>query len=110
MTLSKVSFDKSRVFFSANTNLEVRDAIGSELSIKATEEDLGRYFGVPIINDRTSRDDYHYLIDRINAKLAYWKTKTLSMAGKATLVQSCLSTIPYYSMQTTQLPYPFVKT
>ena len=43
-------------------------------------------------------------MDKINGKLAGYKTKTLSMAGRATLIQSTLNTIPYYTMQSTKLP------
>ena len=43
-------------------------------------------------------------MDKINGKLAGWKTKTLSMAGRATLIQSTLNDIPCYTMQSTKLP------
>ena len=51
-----------------------------------------------------SKRDYQYLVDRVNGKLAGWRSKTLSMAGRATLIQSSLSTIPTYVMQTAKLP------
>ena len=100
---SKVSFDKSRVYFSENTNLELRDSICTELQMEATS-DLGKYLGVPTIHGRSTKGDYQYLVDRVNSKLAGWKAKTLSLAGRATLVQSCISTIPYYTMQSAKLP------
>lgn len=67
-------------------------------------EDLGTYLGVPTINGRTSKREYQFLVDKINNKLAGWKTKMLSLAGRATLVQSSLSSVPYYTMQTTKIP------
>ena len=100
---SKVSIAKSRVFFSKNTNFEIRQAICSTLGMDETE-DLGKYLGVPIINGRSSKREYQYLVDKINGKLAGWKMKSLSLAGRATLVQSAISSIPFYTMQTTKLP------
>lgn len=65
--------------------------------------DLGTYPGVPTINGRTSKRDYQYLVDRINGKLAGWKSKVMSLAGRTTLVQSSTTCMPYYAMHTTKL-------
>ena len=100
---SKVNNAKSKVYFSPNTNEVVREAVSEKLGMEITT-DLGSYLGVPTINGRTSKREYQYLVDKINGKLAGWKTKTLSMAGRATLIQSTLSSIPYYSMQSSKLP------
>lgn len=62
------------------------------------------YLGVPTINGRASRRDYQYLVDKISKKLSGWKTKTLSIAGRATLAQTSLVSIPFYTMHTTRLP------
>lgn len=58
---------------------------------------------MPTIHGRTTKKDYQFLVDIINGKLAGWKSKMLSMAGRATLIQSCLSSMTYYAMQTTKL-------
>lgn len=100
---SKVSADKSKIFFSPNTHLDVQDEISQALGMEITS-DLGKYLGVPTINGRTSKHEYQYLVEKINGKLAGWKTKTVSMAGRATLIQSTLNAIPYYAMQSTKLP------
>ncbi|XP_021771780.1 uncharacterized protein LOC110735912 [Chenopodium quinoa] len=54
---SKVSFDKSCVFFSENTEPDIRGAICDSLNMQYTE-DLGRYQRVPTISGRTSKQDY----------------------------------------------------
>lgn len=81
----------------------MRDLICEELRMEETK-DLGMYLGVPTINGRTSKREYQYLLDHINNKLAGWKSKVISPAGRATLVQSSISSMPYYAMQTTKLP------
>ena len=84
---------------------ETSNSISAELGIPLTD-DLGKYLGIPTINGRVSRNTFHFILDRIDKKLTGWKAKVLSMAGRATLVQSLISSIPYYSMQTTRLPRP----
>lgn len=73
---SKISVAKSRIYFSKNTREEVRSSICAELEMESTE-DLGIYLGVPTINGRTSKKEYRYLVDRINGKLAGWKSKVI---------------------------------
>lgn len=46
---------------------------------------LGDILGVPTINGHTSKADYQFLLDTINNKLAGWKAKCISMAGRVTL-------------------------
>ena len=41
--------------------------------------------------------------DKANKRLATWKCDTLSSGGKATLINSCLSSIPMYTMGVYQL-------
>lgn len=82
---SKVSISKLRIYLSPNTNLDIRDAVCAKLGMEATD-DLGTYLGVPTINGRSSKRDYQYLVERTNGKLAGWKAKTLSLAGRATLI------------------------
>lgn len=103
MSGSKVSRNKSKVFCSNNTQHETRSSICAALDIEETN-DLGAYLGVPTINGRTSTNEYQFLVDKINGKLSGWKAKIISIEGRATLAQSRISSMPYYSMQTTKLP------
>lgn len=100
---SRVSIEKSKIFFSQNTHYDLRDAVCSGLGMESTP-DLGKYLGVPTINGRTSKREFQYLVEKVNGKLAGWKAKTLSIAGRTTLIKSALSSIPYYTMQSTKLP------
>ena len=43
-------------------------------------------------------------MDKVRARLANWKTKFLSKAGRLCLISSTLETIPAYYMQATSLP------
>ena len=76
----KVSEAKSRVFFSRNTPSAAIVGICDTLSMAATE-DLGKYLGIPVLNGRVTRVRFQYIINRIDRKLAGWKTRCLSLAG-----------------------------
>ncbi|XP_031111969.1 uncharacterized protein LOC116015942 [Ipomoea triloba] len=99
----KVSLPKSSVFFSRNTNPDLQQRISETLGMLVVS-DMGKYLGVPSHHGRLSKESFSGIIDRIRAKLAGWKSKSLSLAGRYTLVQSVLTSIPYYTMQTTLLP------
>ncbi|KAL6138042.1 hypothetical protein ACLB2K_063330 [Fragaria x ananassa] len=66
--------------------------------------DLGVYLGMPLIHSRVSASAYANLVDKVQFRLASWKSKTLNMAGRLTLIQSVASSIPVYAMQTAKLP------
>lgn len=97
-----VNKDKTRIFFSKNVRPQRTIDICNYLEFKRTEQ-LGKYLGVPILHGRVTRDTYRYLEERVSRKLMGWKANSFSLAGRITLAQSVLSTIPYYTMQTTRL-------
>lgn len=98
----RVSLQKLAVYFSKNTPLELQQRISNSLGITKVE-DLGRYLGVPSFHGRITKDSFSWIIERIQARLTGWRSKTLSLAGRYVMVQAVLLTIPYYSMQSTLL-------
>ena len=70
----------------------------------APTEDLSKYLGVPAVTGQVTRVMFQHIIDRVEKRLLGWKTKCLSLAGRATLIQSTISSILAYSMQTMRLP------
>ncbi|XVF01308.1 hypothetical protein REPUB_Repub04eG0076700 [Reevesia pubescens] len=67
-------------------------------------QSLGTYLGVPIHSQRVSKATYKSLLDKVKKRLSGWKANQLSVAGRATLVQSVSSSIASYTMQSTKLP------
>ena len=45
---------------------------------------LGRYFGIPI-NHMARTQDFGYIIERVQSRLAGWKSNLLSFAGRLVL-------------------------
>lgn len=105
----RVNTLKSSLLFSKNTHPDLQQRIMNLTGIPRVE-DLGKYLGVPSIHGRLMKATYSDLIDRIQGKLAGWKSRTLTMAGRIVLAQSVLSSMPYYTMQSTFLPKGVVTT
>ena len=87
--------------FSANVLSMLANQISGEANI-LTIDDFGFYFSMHSINGRVTKHTFHHILDSVK-KLAGWKSYTLSLAGRITLAQSVINTMPYYSMQTSKL-------
>ncbi|KAM2637494.1 hypothetical protein EV1_021984 [Malus domestica] len=98
-----VNFEKSVLYCSPNTSRACVKSI-STICGSPVSESLGNYLGMPLIQTRVSKATYSGVIDKVQKRLATWKSKVLSMAGRITLIQAVTSSIPVYAMQTTKLP------
>jgi hypothetical protein len=65
---------------------------------------MGKYLGMPLIHSKISKHTYAAVLDKVQSRLAGWKSKTLNLAGRLTLIQSISCSIPTYTMQTAKLP------
>jgi hypothetical protein len=65
---------------------------------------LGKYLGANISLGRTNRGHFNHIVQKIQNRLSGWKQQCLSLAGRVTLSNSVLSTIPYYHMQYASIP------
>ena len=97
------NFQKSKIFISPNVPRREALAISFRCGMSLTTN-LGVYLVVPLIHRRTSKNNFNYIIGKIQNKLARWKSKLLSFADCAALVQAVNATIPNYTMQTLSLP------
>lgn len=67
----------------------------NDLSISSCT-DFGKYLGVPILTNKGNKRAYNFIIDKLGDKLASWKSKTLSLAGRLNLINSVTSAILIY--------------
>ena len=65
---------------------------------------LGKYLGFPILHKGRRRNDFQCVVERVQAKLAGWKTKCLSPAGRIVLIKVAVTAIPEYTMQCYRIP------
>ena len=98
----KVSLEKSRIYFFGDTSAFARVKVCNELQTQQTE-DLSFYFGMPTLSGRVSRATFQHIFDNFDKRLAGWKSRCLSLAGRVMLAKWVLSTLPIYSMQTARL-------
>lgn len=52
----------------------------------------------------TAKSTYAYIEEKVKQKLSGWNARNFSLAGRITLAKAVLSSIPLYTMQTSQLP------
>jgi hypothetical protein len=104
----KVSIEKTSILFSKNVTLETRATLQLISGFRVTSS-LGKYLGVPLNGKAPKREDFHYIITRLQNKLATWKASNLSFAGRVTLAKSVMEAIPIYPMMTTIIPKSIVK-
>lgn len=103
----KVSFHKSSIYFSPNLTQETAEEISLVGGIPIAG-DLGWYLGMYLVHGCHSKQQYQQLLDRVILRLAGWKMKTLSLAGRATLASSVMTSMPIYLMQTARLPQSII--
>lgn len=92
----KVNKSKSSIFFSKNVSPQMKGNIKRIAGIKISNE-IGRYLGFPLTDDRSSSNKFQLIAERVRSKLASWKSSCLSTAGRIILAKSVLSSIPLYT-------------
>lgn len=99
----KVSLEKSKIFFSANVSRDMERIISEESGIGSTREQ-GKYLGMPILHKRINKERFGEVLERVSSRLAGWKCRTLSLAGRITLTKAVLSSVPVQTMSPILLP------
>lgn len=99
----KINEDKSRLIFSPNTPSDLREMFQETIKVEESPN-LGQYMGMPISHKRPRRRDLQFVVEKVRKRLANWKSKFLSKAGRLILISSTLNTIPNYYMQTILFP------
>ena len=102
----KVSSDKSRIYFSSNVAPELKERVCESLGMLETSN-FGKYFGFPLRHKGASKRQFNFVANWVMSKLAGWKAKFLSFAGRAVLVKAMMLPIPNYVMQRVALPTHF---
>ena len=64
---------------------------------------MGKYLGMPVLQKRINKETYGEVIEKVSSKLAGWKSRFLSLAGRITLTKSVLTSILVQTMSTISL-------
>ena len=57
-----------------------------------------------MVSGKVKKEDFAYIVERLQNKLSNWKSSLLNKAGKLTLAKAVLSAIPVYPMHLFWLP------
>lgn len=77
--------------------------ISEESGIGCTRE-LGKYLGMPILQKRMNKETFSEVLERVSSRLAGWRSRSLSLAGRITLTKAVLSSILVHVMSAILLP------
>lgn len=99
----KVSAEKSKVFFSHSGGAALKHRICDTLGFSQSLS-LGKYLGVRLTHGRVKEEHFNDMFDKLLARFSGWKGFNLSLAGRATLVQSVSTAVPIHLMQSSWLP------
>lgn len=95
---------KSRIFvFLKNVSNSLAASLGKDFGFHKIM-DLARHLKGPFDTWESYKTTNGYVGDRIRQKLKGSRVNNFSLASKLTLVQSIISAIPIFTMQTTMLP------
>lgn len=98
-----INWNKTKAFFSKNTPNEIIRNTCKDLNIKAGN--IGeRYLGLPLIIQKITKETFYNIINKIQSKISTWYNKYLSFAGRCTLINHVVNTIPNYTMTTHKIP------
>ena len=95
--------EKTTLFFSKNTDIEIQDSIKDLLGVLEIKQ-YEKYLGLPSFVGKRKKASLAYIKDRIWSKLQGWKEKLLSRAGREVLLKAVIQAIPAYFMSCFKLP------
>ncbi|XP_028554179.1 uncharacterized protein LOC114580518 [Dendrobium catenatum] len=93
-TGKKINYSKSIILFRKHVDRRRKRSLSKIMGFKYVKEFL--YLGVKMALRRLKREDFKFIIDKALKKLNQWGSKSLSMPGKLTLVNSVLLDLPIY--------------
>ena len=71
--------------------------------MKSLKKDID-YLGAPLFLTKAPPKDFKFLQERLEAKLKGWRSKTLSWAGRSTLIKTVAQALPTYTMSSFDIP------
>lgn len=99
----KVNLIKYKVYFASKVHQHHRRIIGRILGMQEGHWPM-KYMGITMDGKRLPMQAYEPILTRIRGKLAGWKAKTLSFAGKLVLICSVVEAMPSYLLSNGWVP------
>ena len=97
---------KTSLFFSTNTSRDVQEEIKVRFGAQVIKQHE-KYLGLPSLVGRKKRASFNDIKDKLSKKLAGWKGKLFSKAGKEVLIKVVAQAISTYTMSSFKIPDSF---
>lgn len=94
---------KTSLCCSRNTPREVQEEIKTRFGAQVIRQHE-KYLGLPSLVGRNKRNTFNAIKEKLNKKLASWKEKLLSKAGKEVLIKAVAQAIPTYTISCFKIP------
>ena len=99
----KLNREKTSLFFSKNTKAEVQEAVkdmfGAQIILQHE-----KYLGLPPLVGRGKKKAFNRIKDQVGRKIASWKGKLLSPAGREILMKAVAQATSTYTMNCFKIP------
>jgi hypothetical protein len=99
-------FPKEETSFSKNSSPTTTSNIHNIFPYTANPQSSS-YLGLPIMIGKSKKVAFQGIMDKVNSKIEGWKAKSLSQAGRLTLIKAVAAAIPSYAMSTFIFPANF---
>ena len=99
----QINQDKTTLFFSASTRVEVQKEIQDALRLPVIRQ-YESYLGLPSMVGQSKYSSFSQLKERVWSKIQGWKGKLLSQAGREVLIKAVVQAIPTYTINVFKLP------
>lgn len=98
-----INTEKSSVFFSKNVaEAERRNILENLKGMKEVKQ--SKYLGLPLVIGRSKSQVFDSIKAKVIDRVADWKEKMLSLAGKEVLLKAVVMALPAYVMSCCRLP------
>ena len=99
----KLSRDKTSLFFSKNTSGEIQSFVKEMFGAQIVQQHE-RYMGLQPMVGKGKKKAFNRIKDQVGRKIAGWKGKLLSNAGREILIKAVAQATPTYTMNCFKLP------
>ncbi len=99
----KLNIEKTTMFLSSNTNVEMREFLKNLIGVPNIRS-YENYLGLPSLVGRSKTWAFAMIKERVRKKLNGWKERSLSCGGKEILLKAVAQAVPTYVMSVFRLP------